>query len=118
MRRIKKNQQLTELLQLLRKTAIENNAAVWRRVASDLEKPTRKRRVVNIYKIEKYAQDNEVVVVPGKVLGTGELTKKVTVAAYNFSDEAYKKIKERGNPLSIKELLEKNPQGKKIRLMC
>jgi len=118
MRRIKKNQQLTELLQLLRKTAIENNAAVWRRVASDLEKPTRKKRIVNIYKIEKYAQDNEVVVVPGKVLGTGELTKKVTVAAYNFSDEAYKKIKERGNPLSIKELLEKNPQGKKIRLMC
>ena len=117
MKKINKNKQLMELLQLLKKTAIENNAAVWKRVASDLEKPMRKRRVVNIYKIEKYAKDNGVVVVPGKVLGTGDLNKKVTVAAYNFSDEAYKKIKEKGNPISIKELLEKNPQGKKIKLM-
>lgn len=106
-----------ELLQLLKKTAIENKAPVWKRVASDLEKPTRRRRVVNVYKIEKYAKDNEIVVVPGKVLGTGDLNKKVTVAAFNFSDDAFKKIKEKGNAISIKELIEKNPQGKKIRLM-
>ena len=117
MKRIEKNKQLMELLQLLKKTAIDNKAAVWKRVASDLEKPTRRRRVVNVYKIEKYAKDNEVVLVPGKVLGTGDLNKKVTVAAYNFSDEAYKKIKEKGDAISIKDLLEKNPQGKKIRLM-
>lgn len=117
MKNIEKNKQLMELLQLLKKTAIENKAAVWKRVASDLEKPMRKRRIVNVYKIEKYAKDNEVVVIPGKVLGTGDLNKKVTVAAFNFSDEAYKKIKEKGNPISIKELVEKNPQGKRIRLM-
>ncbi|MBW2990844.1 50S ribosomal protein L18e [Candidatus Woesearchaeota archaeon] len=117
MKKIQKNKQLLELLQLLKKTAIENKAAVWKRVASDLEKPTRRKRVVNIYKIEKYARDNEIVVVPGKVLGTGDLNKKVTVAAYNFSDEAFKKIKEKGNAISIRELLEKNPHGKKIRLM-
>ncbi len=106
-----------ELLQLLKKTAIENKAAVWKRVASDLERPMRKRRLVNVYKIEKYARNNEIVVVPGKVLGTGDLNKKVTVAAYNFSEEAYKKINEKGSAISIKELLEKNPAGKKIRLM-
>ena len=117
MKNINKNKQLMELLQLLKKTAIENKAAVWKRVASDLEKPTRRRRIVNVYKIEKYAQDNDVLVVPGKVLGTGDLNKKVTVAAYNFSDEAYKKISERGSAISIKELVEKNPAGKKIRLM-
>lgn len=106
-----------ELLQLLKKTAIENKAAVWKRVASDLEKSTRRRRIVNIYKIEKYTKDNDVIVVPGKVLGTGDLNKKVTVAAFNFSDEAYRKIKEKGNPVSIRELLEKNPKGSKIKLM-
>ena len=117
MKHIHKNKQLMELLQLLKKTAIEKKAAVWKRVASDLEKPTRRRRIVNVYKIEKYAQDNDVLVVPGKVLGTGDLNKKVTVAAYNFSDEAYKKISEKGSAISIKELVEKNPAGKKIRLM-
>ena len=112
-----KNEQLMELLQLLKKTAIENNAAVWKRVASDLEKPTRQRRVVNIFKLEKYCDDNDVIVVPGKVLGTGDLNKKVTVAAYTFSGQAFDKISAKGKAMSIKEMVEKNPQGKKIRLM-
>lgn len=117
MKRVQKNQQLMQLLQLLKQTAIDNKAHVWKRVASDLEKPTRRRRIVNVYKIEKYAKDNEIVVVPGKVLGTGDLNKKVTVAAYTFSEEAYKKISEKGSAISIKELVEKNPDGKKIRLL-
>ena len=53
MKHVKKNEQLMELLQLLKKTAIENKVAVWKRVATDLEKPTRRKRLVNIYKIEK-----------------------------------------------------------------
>ena len=117
MKNIQKNKPLMELLQLLRKTAIENKAAVWKRVASDLEKPTRQRRVVKIYKLEKHCKDNDVVVVPGKVLGTGELNKKVTVAAYNFSGQAVEKISAKGKAISIRELVEKNPQGKRIRLM-
>ena len=117
MKRVQKNTQLMELLQLLKKTAIENKAPVWKRVATDLEKPTRRRRIVNVYKIEKYAKDNDIVVVPGKVLGTGDINKKVTVAAHSFSDEALKKINEKGSALSIKELVQKNPSGKKIKLM-
>ena len=117
MRKVNKNEQLKELLRLLRETAATNKAAVWKRVASDLEKPTRRRRIVNIYKIEKYAKDDEIVVVPGKVLGTGMLNKKVTVAAYNFSQEAYNKINAKGNAISIKNLVQKNPKGEKIRLM-
>ncbi|MBU1198772.1 MAG: 50S ribosomal protein L18e [Nanoarchaeota archaeon] len=117
MKKINKNEQLMELLQLLKKTAIENNAPVWKRVADDLEKPTRRRRVVNIYKIEKYTKDNDIVVVPGKVLGTGELNKKLIVAAYTFSEDAHKKISEKGSAISIKDLIARNPQGKKIKLL-
>lgn len=106
-----------ELLQLLKKTAIDNNAAVWKRVASDLEKPTRQRRVVNIFKLEKHCKDNDVIVVPGKVLGTGDLKKKVTVAAYTFSGQALEKINAKGKAMSIKEMVQNNPQGKKIKLM-
>lgn len=112
-----KNEQLMELLQLLKKAAIDNDAAIWKRVASDLEGPTRRRRVVNVYKLEKYAKDNEIVVVPGKVLGTGELSKKITVAAYTFSGQALDKINAKGKAMSIKELVEKNPKGSKIRIM-
>jgi large subunit ribosomal protein L18e len=117
MKKLHKNEQLMELLQLLKKTAIENDAAIWKRVASDLEAPTRRRRVVNVYKLEKYTKDNETVVVPGKVLGTGELNKKITVAAYTFSEQAVQKINAKGKCLSIKELVEKNPKGNKVRIM-
>lgn len=106
-----------ELLQLLKKTSIENDVAIWKRVASDLEAPTRRRRVINVYKLDKYTKDNEIVVVPGKVLGTGELNKKITVAAYTFSEQALQKINAKGKTLSIKELVEKNPKGSKIRIM-
>ena len=52
------------LLQELRKKAQEQEAAIWKRLAEDLEKPTRQRRIVNLYKINKQTKANEIVVVP------------------------------------------------------
>ena len=115
--KILKHEQLRKLVNELKKNSIVNNVRIWKRIAVDLEKPTRNRREINIYKIEKYANPNETVVVPGKVLGTGELTKKVNVAAFNFSDSAYRKIKEKGQAMSISELLKNNPKGKKVRIL-
>jgi len=106
-----------ELLQLLKKTAIDNDVAIWKRVATDLEAPTRRRRIVNVYKLDKYTKDNDTVIVPGKVLGSGELSKKIVVAAYTFSEQALQKINAKGKAITIKELVEKNPKGNKVRIM-
>ena len=71
-----------------------------------------------MYKIEKYARDGETVVVPGKVLSVGDLTKKVEVAALTFSAEAKRKIEEaKGRTLSLQELLHENPEGRKARIL-
>jgi large subunit ribosomal protein L18e len=112
-----KHTQLLELVTELKKQSIEQNVNLWKRIATDLEKPTRIRREVNLYKIDKYARDDEIIVVPGKVLGTGELTKGVKVAAFTFSESAYKKIKEKGTAMSIHELIKTNPKGKKVRIL-
>ena len=40
-----------------------------------------------------HASDGDVIVVPGKVLGTGDLNRKVTVAAFSFSKSAVEKIR-------------------------
>lgn len=114
---MEKHIQLQELITELKKNSIANKVKIWKRLAVDLEKPTRIRREVNIYKIEQYAKPNETIVVPGKVLGTGELTKKVTVAAFNFSDSAYQKIKAKGQAISIPDLIKNNPKGKKVRIL-
>lgn len=117
MKPIHKNQQLTQLVSDLKKLSIEQEAKLWKRIASDLEKPTRQRRTVNVYKIDQYSKDNEVVIVPGKVLGTGELNHNVTVAALNFSEEAKEKIASKGKAISIRELMQQNPKGAKIKLL-
>ena len=112
------NPYLRELIEKLRKKWLEVNAPIWKTVAEKLEKPTRKRVEVNLSRIERYAKENEVVLVPGKVLGMGNLTKKVTVAAWAFSKSAKEKIEKAGGKiLSIEELMEKNPKGSKVRIM-
>ena len=110
------NYQLNELLSEIESKARSSN--FWKRIAQDIKKPTRQRRTVNVYKIDQFAQEGEVIIVPGKVLSVGSLSKKVDVAAINFSSEARKKIIEaKGKVLSIKELLQKNPEGKNVRII-
>ncbi|UCD04153.1 MAG: 50S ribosomal protein L18e [Candidatus Woesearchaeota archaeon] len=105
---------LKKLIQDLIKQSNKNKAPVWKRVAKDLSKPARQRRSVNLARINKYSKANDTIIVPGKVLGTGELDHKVTVAAFDFSEAAKKKI---DNAISIQELMKKNPKGSKVKLI-
>ena len=90
-----KNQQTLALIQELKKTAIEQKVPLWKRIAEELEASSKSRRIVNIFKIDANSVDGEIIIVPGKVLGEGDLTKKVTVAALSFSEQAVGKISKR-----------------------
>lgn len=108
------NINLKRLISKLRK----QKKPIWKRIADDLERPARIRRVVNISRINRYAKDGETVVVPGKVLGDGIIEKKITVAAFKFSKTAREKIEKAGGlAISIEEILEKNPDGRKVRII-
>lgn len=117
MKAIKKNEQTATLIQELKKLAIEQDVKLWKRIASDLEKPTRQRRVINIYKIDAHTTEGETVIVPGKVLGVGDLSHKVNVAALMFSTEAEEKITAKGKTMTIQELMAANPKGAKVRIL-
>ncbi|MEM1689815.1 MAG: 50S ribosomal protein L18e [Candidatus Hadarchaeales archaeon] len=109
---------LRKLIRDLRKLAKERKARIWEDVADRLEMPRRARPEVNLSQINRYADGGETVVVPGKVLAAGRLTKSVTVAAFKFSKSAIKKIVEAGGrAITIKQLMEENPDGKRVRLM-
>jgi large subunit ribosomal protein L18e len=114
----KTNPALLTLIQGLKKTASENKVDLWKDVAERLEKPLRNWPEVNLNRIEKYLHEKETALIPGKVLSTGKLTKKVTIAAWSFSDKAQEKIKKAGGKtLSITQLMKNNPKGKDIRIM-
>ena len=108
---------LKELVQELRILSYKEKAPLWKRLADDLEKPSRQRRSANIWKINKYTSDKEIALVPGKVLSEGELTKKMTIAAFQFSKEAMNKINKKGKAITIKELIKENPKGKNVRII-
>ena len=112
------NPELIDLIRFLKKQGRENKADIWRDIAERLAKPKRKRIAVNISRLNRYTQKNEMVVVPGKVLGTGEIGHPVTVTAFAFSEKAKEKIKaRRGKCLSFFDLIKKNPKGSKVRII-
>jgi len=109
---------LLNLIMELKKRSREQNVNIWRRVANDLEKPTRQRRVVNLSSISRYTKENEIIVVPGKVLGAGNLEHKLTISAFQFSNGAKEKIEKVGaKVVPLLELSKENPTGKRVRII-
>jgi large subunit ribosomal protein L18e len=91
------------------------NKDYFRRLAEYLEKPSRKAPEANVSKLDRLCKTGESVVVPGKVLGFGELKKKLTVYGQSFSKQAVEKIEKSGGKChSLEELLS---SGKMARII-
>ena len=111
------NPVLIKLIMDLKKKGSEENVNLWRRIASELERSTRTRRAVNLLRINRYTKENETIIVPGKVLGSGDIDHNITVAAYQFSEGAVDKINKKGKAISITELMKENPKGTNVRII-
>jgi large subunit ribosomal protein L18e len=109
---------LIALIGNLKALTRENGAAVWRDIALRLEKPKRNWAEMNLSALDLYTKDGETIIVPGKVLAAGSISKKITVAAYSFSDAARTAITASGGKaISIADLMAANPKGSKVRIM-
>jgi len=112
------NEHLQNLIDAMLKESVTKKVPIWKAVADDLSRATRQRRVVNISKLNRFTKEDEIIVVPGKVLGSGLINHKLTVAAFSFSDGAKQRIHEaKGHCISIAELMRKYPDGKKLRVL-
>ncbi len=109
---LKTNENITHLIKDLKKL----DAPAWKRVAEELTSSTRRAPEVNISSIARFSPGT--VLVPGNVLGYGELTKAVTVAAFRFSKSAKDKItKAGGRAITINELARENPDCSNVKIM-
>ena len=114
----KTNPQITGLIASLKEKAYQEKTALWKDLAGRLERPTRKQAEVNISQINRHTSPDELVLVPGKVLGSGVIEHKVQIAALDFSKRAVEKIIAAGGEcLEISQLMEKNPTGSGIRII-
>ncbi len=112
---MKTNPHKEKIIEELKAHSTKENSNFWKRISKELQKPTRRTREVNIDKLNSYTKENEIVIVPGKILGNGELKHKITVASFSITETAKEKLK--GNLTSIHELIKKDPKGKNIRIM-
>jgi len=114
----KTNPILLNLIHELKKQSNEKDVGIWKDVALRLQKPLKNWPVVNLSHISKHIGDKEIALIPGKVLSSGDLTKKITIAAWSFSDKSNEKIKKAGGKsISISELMKNNPKGENVRIL-
>ena len=99
----------------LKQASKKNEAPIWSRLAKLATKPSSSKRVVNLSRINKTTKDNDILFVPGKVLGTGNISHKITLSSFSMSVTAAKKIiKTGGNIMTYSDMIKKYPTGKDV----
>ncbi|MBT3404910.1 50S ribosomal protein L18e [archaeon] len=96
----------------------KKSGEVWLNVAGMLSGSRRNCPSLNLGEIDAQAKDGETIVVPGKVLSQGNVTKKIKIIAMNFSEGAKQKIKEaKMEYKSILEEIKSNPSAEGIKIL-
>ncbi len=102
----------------LKKASVKNDAPIWAKLAEYALKPSIARRDINLNRIAQLTKENDTVVFPGKVLGTGNVPHKITLCSFSISNSAAGKIIDNGGKLiSYSDLIEQNPTGKGVVLL-
>ena len=87
-------QDLKDWLQKLHGASREEHyQGLWKRVLELSEVPARSRKTVNLYKINRYSAEGDSIIVPGKVLGEGQMEHKISITAMEFSARALSNLK-------------------------
>jgi len=103
---------------MLERASKAKKAPIWNEASKMLGAPTGLRVEVNIGRISRIAAKDSALFVPGKVLGSGLLDKKVVVGAFSFSAAAKKKIESTGgSAMTVEQFLKKYPDGSGVKLV-
>lgn len=103
---------------MLERKGRKDGIGVWRDGAASLAAPKSTETIVNISRLARVSDGKNPLFVPGKVLGTGTLDKKLIVGAFSFSGSARAKIEAAGGEaLEIEEFVNQYPKGSGVILV-
>jgi large subunit ribosomal protein L18e len=109
-----------------RKTSPRLSAAIflatkspaWLKLAKLLSQSTRNQSSVNLEDIDSQISMGDTVLVPGRVLSVGEITKKVKICSFGISKEAAEKLKKtKSEWVHILDEIKKNPKAEGIKII-
>lgn len=90
----------------------------WRSVGEILSRPRSRVPKVNVGKIAHLTTPGDRVVVPGKVLGKGEIRHGITIAAFSFSSSALAKLRSAGcTVMRLDEFAKGEPKGSGVKII-
>ena len=108
----------TRMARALRRISSENKAPIWRKVAEYALKPSVARRTINVKSIDRLTGDGDVVVFPGKVLGTGSMSHPVSLFCFGISVSAASKVEKAGGRIiSHNTITAERPTGSGVVLL-
>jgi len=83
----KTNADLVELIDQLKAKSRDTGAALWRDVALRLSKSRSNWAQPNLSRVSRYAPEGATVLVPGKLLGSGEVAQKFYKKSYQKTND-------------------------------
>ena len=110
----KTNADLIELIGQLKAQSRDTGVALWRDVAQRLSKSRKNWAQPNLSRVSRHQPEEKgaVVLVPGKLLGSGEIVGSPTIAAYSVSEGAKAKVEAAGGKvITLAQLMNENPNG-------
>ncbi len=112
-----KNPIIMEAVKKIRIVSKTGNKNFWSNIEEIILRPRSRRPEVNVGKISKLTKENDIVLVPGKLLGDGFLDHPITVSALFASKSAIKKVQEAGGTyLPFTEFIDRYPDGSNIKV--
>lgn len=102
----------------LKKASLQHEAPIWKRVSEHALKPSSARCTINVNAIDSRTSENDVVVFPGKVLGTGKMSHGISLFCFGISESAASKIRQAGGRiLDHAGVVSERPTGKEVVLL-
>ncbi len=97
---------------------VAKNQKAWMRIAQLVSGSRKKYSAINLDRINNESENGDIIVIPGKVLGNGDLDKKIKICAIYFSDSAAQKIKKsKSEMVKIIDEIKSNPSAKGVKII-
>ena len=98
-------------------SSVSKNPA-WMKLAKLISMSTKKHASINLSDIDKQASIGDTILIVGKVLSVGEITKKIKICSFGISNEALEKLKKtKSEWISIADEIKKNPKAEGIKII-
>lgn len=102
----------------LRNAYKRSGSPIWKSIEKKFKSSRSNRSEVNVSKLDNITKEGDIVIVPGKVLGSGIINHKIILSSFSISVTAMKKVIDCGGEvITINELVEQYPDGKGVRII-